>query len=277
MLDKENNVLVVEKVLIILYSIDVKLNDAFKNATIGLDQSSALFKAIFKPLQTHCVNTTRITSVYGTATMNMSFVKDGMNVMTDKLQFHHAMEERMKHIRQINTDMIQELVTKRRSGGNKQSIDACLKLVTEINAAQLTAVASDYRAYWRELDEELNSIVRYLSDINEFTKLLGASTNAETLLLIQQNAEMADKIELFIGSFRDDHGYCEAFYKTVTEVGYRLSHISTLMNTSVERLSFHPRIKQLERLYTTKREREIFKSLINSGNQYEAESPKNFE
>jgi hypothetical protein len=276
MLNKEeNNVLIVEKVLLMLYSIDVKLNDVSKKTTISFTKSSTLFKGIFKPLQTHWINAIKITSVYGTATINMSSIKEGMSITTEKLQFHDAIEQRLKHIRHINADIIKELVAIKKAGENKRATDAYVKLIAEINAAQLVAIANEYKSYCGKLDDSLNSIAKYLSDLNDFTKLLGSNNNADTLFFIKQNTDLADGINLFISSFRGDYSYRDAFQKSITEVGNFLSNISSLIKTNEKTPAFHSKLKQLESLYTTQKEREIFNSLVNSGTRQYVESQDN--
>ena len=272
MLDKENNALILEKVLLMHYNIDMKLNDVFKSTTISFSKSSTLFKGIFKPLQTHRVNTTKITSVYGTATINMSSVKEGMSVIAEKLQFHDVIEQRLKHIRHINTDIIKELIALKKADANKSAADAYVKLIAEINAAQLVAIANEYKSYCGKTDESLNSIVKYLSDLNDFTKLLGSNNSPDTLFLIKQNADLSDRINLFISSFQWDYSYRDAVQKSIAEVGNFLSNISSLIKTNEKTPVFHSKLKQLEGLYTTQKEREIFNNLVNSGTRLHIKS-----
>jgi hypothetical protein len=275
MLDNENNALILEKVLLMHYSIDVKLNDVFKSTTISFSKSSTLFKGIYKPLQTHWVNATKITSVYGTATINMSSIKEGLSIMTEKLQFHDVIEQRLKHIRVINTDIITELITMKKVGENKRETDASIKLIAEINAAQLGAIANEYKSYCEKIDISLNSIEKYLSDLNDFTNLLSSNNNPDTLFLIKLNADQADRINQFIGSFRGDRSYRDAFQKSIAEVSNFLSNISSLIKTNEKTSTFHSKLKQLESLYTTQKEREIFNNLVNSGTRKYAKSQNN--
>lgn len=272
MLDKENNALILEKILLMHYGIDAKLNDVFKSTTISFSMSSTLFKGIFKPLQTHWVNVTKITSVYGTATLNMSSIKDGISVITEKLQFHDVIEQRLKHIRHINTDVIKELIAIKKADESKRVTDAYVKLIAEINAAQLVAIANEYKSYCRKLDDSLTSIVKYLSDLHDFTKLLGPNNNPDTLFLIKQNADMADKINLFISSFRGDCSYRDSFQKGITEVCNFLCNISSLIKTNEKKTALHSKLKFLESLYTTQKEREIFNTFLNSGTRQHVKS-----
>jgi hypothetical protein len=275
MSDKENNTLILEKVLLMHYSIDVKLNDLFRSTTTSFSKSSTLFKGIFKPLQTHWVNATKITSVYGTATINMSSIKEGMSVITEKLQFHDVIEQRLKHIRHINTDIIKELISIKKAVDNKHATDAHVKLIAEINGAQLIAIANEYKSYCEKLDDSLKSIVKYLSDLDDFTKLLGSGNNPDTSFVIEQNADLADRINLFISSFRGDYSYRDAVQKSITEAINLLSNISSLIKTNEKTPAFHSKLKQLESLYTTQKEREIFHNLVHSGTKQHVKSPNN--
>lgn len=275
MSDKENNTLILEKVLLMHYSIDVKLNDLFRSTTTSFSKSSTLFKGIFKPLQTHWVNATKITSVYGTATINMSSIKEGMSVITEKLQFHDVIEQRLKHIRHINTDIIKELISIKKAVDNKHATDAHVKLIAEINGAQLIAIANEYKSYCEKLDDSLNSIVKYLSDLDDFTKLLGSGNNPDTSFVIEQNADLADKINLFISSFRGDYSYRDAVQKSINEAIILLSNISALIKTNEKTPAVHSKLKQLESLYTTQKEREIFHKLVHSGTKQHIKSPNN--
>jgi len=275
MSDNENNALILEKVLLMLYNIDVKLNDMFKSTTTSFSKSSTLFKGILKPLQMHWVNAAKITSVYGTATINMSSIKEGLRVITEKLQFHDVIEQRLKHIRHINTDIIKELIAIKKAGDKNRATDAYVKLIAEINAAQLFAIANEYKSYCEKIDVSLNSIMKYLSDLNDFTEILGGNHNSDTLLLIKLNADLAERINLFISSFRGDYSYRDALQKSITEVGNFLSSISSLIKTSEKTPAFHSKLKQLESLYTTQKEREIFNSLVNSGSRQHVKSESN--
>jgi hypothetical protein len=167
----------------------------------------------------------------------------------------------------MNTDIIKELIAIKNAGENKRATDAYIKLIAEINAAQLFAIANEYKSYSEKLDESLNSIVKYLSDLDDFTKLLGSNINPDTLFLIQQNADLADRINFFISSFREDYSYRGAFQKSIAEVGNFLSNISSLIKTNEKTPAFHSKLKQLESLYTTQKEREIFNNLVNSGSR----------
>jgi len=275
MLDNENNALILEKVLLMLYSIDVKLNDLFKSTTISFNKSSTLFKGIFKPLQTHLVNTAKITSVYGTANINMSSIKEGMSVMTEKLQFHDVIEQRVKHIKHINADIIKEIIALKKAGDNKCPTAAYVKLIAEINAEQLAAVANEYKLHWEKLDKSLDSIEKYLSDLNDFTKLLGTNNNPDALFLIKQNADLAERINLFINSFRGDCSYRDAFQKSINEAGHSLCNISSLIKTNEKTPAHHAKLRQLESLYTTQKEREIFNNLVNAGVRQHVKSQNN--
>jgi hypothetical protein len=221
----------------------------------------------------HWVNATRITSVYGTATINMSSIKEGLSVITEKLQFHDVIEQRVKHIRQINTDIIKELIAIKKASDNKTGSEAYVKLIAEINAAQLVAIANEYKLYCEKLDESLNSIIKYLSDLNDFTKILGSNSHSDTLFLINQNADLAEKINLFINSFRDDNTYRDALQKSISEVVNYLSNISSLIKTNEKMPPCHSKLKQLESLYTTQKEREIFNSLVHAGTRQQIKSP----
>jgi hypothetical protein len=260
---KETNVQTLDKVLLLHYSIDVRLNDLFKSTTTSYHTTSTLFKGIFKPLQKHWVNATQITSVYGTATINMSSIKEGISLITEKLQFHDVIEQRLKHIRQINTDLIKELIVMKNSSENRSEDDAHVKLIAEINSAQLVAIAGEYKSYCKRLDDTLHSIIKYLSDLNDFTEILGRNSNPETAVLISENAELADKITLFISTFRKEYGYRDGLHTSITKMTEHLFDISSSINAHQKAPVSHPKLKRLESLYTTQKEREIFSSLVN--------------
>jgi hypothetical protein len=263
-MNTENKQLVLEKVLLMLYSIDVKLHDIFKCTASSFSNASILFKGIFTPLQTHCSNTTKITAAYGTSTINFSSIKGSFVVITEKLQLHDVIEQRLKHIRQINTEIIKEVIEIRKSGGTSTTHDH-IKLIADINAAQLACIQNQYNAYCVKLDSGLNTITSYLSDWKHLTSLLKSDGHPETTFLINRNSDLSDKVNTAIASFQTETSYRVGFSNTICELTKSLTTISSLVSITEKVSSSHSRLTQLQNMYTTQREREIFNSLVYPG------------
>jgi len=260
----DNKALVLEKVLLMHYSIDVKLNDIFKCTASSFSNASTLFKRIFTPLQTHCSNTTKITAPHGTSTINLSSVTESIITIAEKLQVHDVIEQRLKHIRQINTEIIKEIIAVKKSGGSHTN-GSHIKLIADINAAQLTCVENQYSVYCVKLDSALSTITNYLSDWEHLTSILRNNEQPEATFLIDQNSDIRQKINTAIAIFQTDMSYRKAFTNTINELNKSLTIISSLIKVADKINASNSMLTLLHNLYTTQREREIFNSLVYPG------------
>jgi hypothetical protein len=263
-MDTENKAFVLEKILLMHYSIDVKLNDIFKCTASSFNKASTLLKAIFAPLHTHCSNTAKITASYGAASINLLSVTESISMITEKVQVHDVIEQRLRHIRQINTEIIKEIISLKKSGGS-QTNEGHLKMIAEINAAQLASIENEYHAYCQKLDAGLSSITTYLSDWEHLTFILKNSEESETTFLIHRNSNLRDRIDTAITSFQADTSYRKVFSNTTGELTKFFTTISSLVKTADKVSTSNPMLTLLHNLYTTQREREIFNTIVNPG------------
>ncbi|HYC87439.1 MAG TPA: hypothetical protein VEB86_19535 [Chryseosolibacter sp.] len=263
-MNTENKALVLEKVLLMLYSVDLKLNDSFKCTASSFTNASTLFKAIFTPLQTHCSNTTKIIAAHGVATLNLSAVKGAIAVISEKLQLHDLIEQSLKHIRQINTEIIKEVIETKKSGGGRTTHDH-IKLIADINAAQLACIENQYNTYCLKIDSGLATITNYLADWKHLTSLLKNDGGSEAAFLISRNADLSQRINAAIASFLSDTSYRTCFSAVISELTKSLATISSVIKITNRVNTSHSRLTQLQNMYTTQREREIFNSLVRPG------------
>jgi hypothetical protein len=260
----ENKALVLEKILLMHYSIDVKLTEMFKCTTLSFSKGSTLFKGIFTPLQTHCANATKITVTFGAGSINLISAKESILIIAEKLQVHDVIEQRLKHIRQIITEIIKEIISIKKSGASHTN-DCHIKLIADINAAQLACINNEYNGYCLKLDSALSTISDYLSDWEDLTSILKNSEHPETTFLVNRNLDLRDKILAAIRSFQSDTSYKDLFLNTTSELTKFLSTISSLIRATDKINSSNLMLTQLHNLYTTQREREIFNSIVHPG------------
>jgi hypothetical protein len=272
-MDIENKAFVLEKILLMHYSIDVKLNEIFKCTASSFNTASTLLKAIFAPLHTHCSNTEKITATYGAGTINLLSVKESISMITEKVQVHDVIEQRLRHIRQINTEIIKEIISLKKSGGGRAN-EGHLKVIAEINAAQLACIENEYKAYCLKLDAGLGAITTYLSDWEHLTFILKNSEQSETTFLINRNSNLRDRINTAIASFQADTTYRKVFSNTTGELNKFFTTISSLVKTAEKVNTSNTMLALLHNLYTTQREREIFNSIVNPGTKNNLSSPK---
>jgi hypothetical protein len=267
MTTQENISHTLEKVLLQLYSIDVKLNDAFKCTTISFTKSSSLFKSIFKPLQTHQGNLMKIITLPGATDINVQKIKDSFTAITAKVQFHDVIEQRLKHIRQIHNEMIHDLVTLRKSADKKPSDIAYIQAIAEINATQADNINKEYASNCNQLDESLASILKYLSEWQQFsTRSSNAlSTDENVFLFIENNSELGQRIIAFINKFKEDVSYRNTFSKDILEINKALLSIASHIKIKEKIPAHHSKLKHLEELYTTQGERDVFNKLMHDG------------
>jgi hypothetical protein len=262
----ENKALVLEKLLLMHYSIDIKLNEIFKPTAASFGKASTLFKAIFTPLQTHCSNATKIIAASGRGTINLSAVNESTITIAEKLQVHDVIEQRLRHIRQINTEVIKEMIAFKKSGESRTN-ETHIKLIADINAAQLACIENEYNEYCLKLDSGLTTITNYLSDWEHLTSLLKNSGQSETTFLIYRNLDLGNKISAAIASFHTDTSYRTVFSQTTSELDKSLTTISSLIRIAGKINTSNLMLTLLHNLYTTQREREIFNSLVNPGSK----------
>jgi hypothetical protein len=261
----ENKALVLEKILLMHYSIDIKLNDIFKPTASSFSHASTLFKAIFTPLQTHCSNAANIiATTSGAGTINLSSVKESIVIIAEKLQVHDVIEQCLKHIRQINTEVIKEMIALKKSGESHTN-ESHIKLIADVNAAQLVCIENEYNGYCLKLDSELSSITNYLSDWEHLTSILKTNGQPETTFLIDRNSDLGRKINVAIASFQADTSYRMAFSHTISELHRSLTTISSLIKVTDRITTSDLMLTLLHNLYTTQREREIFNRVVKPG------------
>jgi hypothetical protein len=260
----ENKALVLEKLLLMHYTIDITLNEIFKSTAASSGKASTLFKAIFTPLQTHCSNATQITGTSGAGTINFSSVKESIIIIAEKLQVHDVIEQRLKHIRQINTELIKEIIAFKKSG-EIHTNGGQIKLIADINVAQLACIENQYNAYCLKLDSGLSTITNYLSDWERLTSILKDSEQTETTFLINRNSDLREKINTAIVSFQADTSYRKVFSHTTSELTKFLTTISSLIRITEKINTSNLMLTLLYNLYTTQREREVFNSVVHPG------------
>jgi hypothetical protein len=264
MTTQENISHTLEKVLLLLYSIDVKLNDAFKCTTVSFTKSSSLFKSIFKPLQTHQGNLMKVITLPGATAINAESIKNSFTAITAKIQFHDVIEQRLKHIRQIHNEMIQDLVMLRKSADKKPSDIAYIQAIAEINATQADTINKEYLGNCNQLDESLALILKYLSEWHQFsmTSSTAISNDENVLLFIENNSELGQRIVTIINKFKEDVSYRNTFSKDILEMNKALTSIASHINVKEKTPAHHSKIKRLEELYTTQGERDVFNKLM---------------
>src|SRR5687767_9816395 len=117
-MNRENtNINILETLLLLFYNIDVKLTEVFNSTTVSFGKSSSLIKGILKPLQKHGTNLAKLTSQSGhhaTITPSLDAVKENIIVITTQLQFHDVLEQRLKHIRLIHNEIIQDIIAQKK-------------------------------------------------------------------------------------------------------------------------------------------------------------------
>lgn len=269
MLNQESNTLpegVIDEMLLLLYNIDLKLNELFTCSSASFKKSSYFFKASVKPLQVHRANVTKLMHLPGLSRINGDHVKDSITLMTAKLQFHDVIEQRLKHIRQIHTELIQEIIAQKKSTDKKKIAEIYIHLIAKINIAQVDNINSEYTTYCKKLDESLQLIKIYFSEWLKIAPTLSASeSNDDILFIIQQNSEFTHRIIGSIKGFEEDVSYRQMFSKTSAEIIKSLSTLSSLITTPYKALPDHNMFKRLEGMYTTQGEREVFNKIIHAG------------
>lgn len=267
MLNQESNtVIVYDKMLLILYNIDVKLNEVFKCSSDSFKKSSTFFRSSFKPLQTHRNNVNKLIHLPNVSGINSENIKDSITLITAELQFHDVMEQRLKHIRQIHNEMIQEIITQKKSPSRKNSDESYIHVIAKINTAQVDHIHNEYTTYCKKIDESLGAIKKYLSDWHKIAPALsGTQPNADALSIIQQNSDLANRVIGFIKGFEDDLSFRQIFSKHFGEIIKSLNSLSSLATEPTKASTDHTVLRRLESMYTTDGEREVFNKITNTG------------
>jgi hypothetical protein len=266
------NINILETLLLLFYNIDVKLTEAFTSTTVSFGKSSSLIKGIFKPLQKYGSNLTKLTNQTGhNATITPSFeaVKENITVITTQLQFHDVLEQRLKHIRLIHNEIIQEIIAQKKSPDKRHKDDlAYIQMIAQINTAQISHINSEYIEQCQKLDASLGLLHKYLAEWDGFS-LDAATSNANDDLrfLAGQNAELSNKIINSSKAFATDVSYRGAMAKAFAEINKAFNTITFEIKIKEKLPASHERLKKLETLYTTQGEREVFNNVVYAGSR----------
>jgi hypothetical protein len=273
-----SNINVLETLLLLFYNIDVKLNEVFNSATISFGKSSSLLKSIFNPLQKYSSNLSKLINQPGQRT-NINpyseFVKENITVITTQLQFHDVFEQRLKHIRLIHDEIIQNLIAQKKSPAQKPGDDlAYIKMVAQINTAQISNVNDEYIDQCKKLDESLEMLNKYLVERERLSlEALIPDTNDDLRFLAGQNVELSNRIIASTSGFATDVSYRNTVAKNFADITKSFTAIAFEIKIKDKLPSSHERLKKLEDLYTTAGEREVFNRLVYAGSRIQKKSP----
>jgi hypothetical protein len=281
MLNRESNtnanINVLERLLLLFYNIDVKLNEVFSSTTISFGRSSSLFKGIFNPLQKHGSNLSKLINQSGqhaSSTIYLEAVKENITVITTQIQFHDVSEQRLKHIRLIHNEIIQDIIAQKKSPGKRHDDDlAYIQMIAQINTAQISNLNNEYIDQCQKLDASLESLNKYLAEWEGFSLDASISNgNDDLVFLARQNVELSSRIVTSTRGFTADVSYRNAITKIFAEITKSLNSIVFEIKIKDKLPSGHERLKKLENLYTTVGEREVFNKLVYAGARIQKKS-----
>jgi hypothetical protein len=275
-MNRENNtnanIVSLETLLLQFYNIDVKLTEVFNSTTVSFGKSSSLIKGIFKPLQKYGSNLTKLANQSGhhaAITPFLEAVKENIIVITTQLQFHDVLEQRLKHIRLIHNEIIQDIIAQKKSPNKKHQDDlAYIQVIAQVNTAQISNINSEYMEQCQKLDASLELLHKHLAAWEGFS--LDASTsnpNDDLRFLASQNAELSNKINRTSREFATDGSYRGAIAKTFAEINKAFNSITLEIKIKEKLPATHERLKKLEGVYTTQGEREVFNNVVYAGSR----------
>jgi hypothetical protein len=272
-MNRENtNTNILETLLLLFYNIDVKLTEVFNSTTVSFGKSSSLIKGIFKPLQKYGSNLTKLTNHSGhhaTITPYLEAVKENMIVITTQLQFHDVLEQRLKHIRLIHNEIIQDIIAQKKSPDKRHKDDlAYIQMIAQINTAQISNIHSEYIEQCQKLDASLELLHKYLAECEGFSLDASAiNLNDDLRFLASQNPELSNRIIISARAFATDVNYRGAITKAFAEINKAFHAITFEIKIKEKLPASHERLKKLETVYTTQGEREVFNNVVYAGSR----------
>jgi hypothetical protein len=281
MLNRERNanadINVLETLLFLFYNIDVKLTEVFNAATISFGKSSTLFKSIFNPVQRYTSGLSKLLNQPGQHAGNSyaEFIKENITIIATQLQFHDVFDQRLKHVRLIHNEIIQRLIAEKKSPTKNASEDlAYIKMIAQINTAQIGSINDEYTGHCKKLDGSLAALNNYLEEGKRLSsETLIPETNDDLAFSKAQNIELSTRIVASMREYLAAVDYRNTIAKTFSEIAKAFHSIEFEIKTKDKLPSNHERLKKLEALYTTAGEREVFNKLVNAGAKIQKKSP----
>jgi hypothetical protein len=257
MLQQPEETFQIESIINNLYKVDFHINDQFRHIRSSFTNSATLFKSIYRPLQLNC----KKRNTDNSRDAEIKKCTQALASLSMNIQFHDVLEQKLKHLKQAHSDLIQELMALKKTIGSKTMAVKFARQVALLSHAQLNHILIEYSASCTQTDSAVDEILLFVQQ--SMTAL--NEEDVEGLDAVKQ------KIKNAINTYKLDLSYRRRFEGAIEESIPKLSLVFASLNLSERSAIDTARFKRIQDLYTIESERSIFNLTFRRG---QIEQPK---